>query len=362
MPCGCSTADSVSFTDSRREKCKACNFATWETPSGICLPIAEKHGIDKADIEHGITRASLKCPKGEWDQVAVQCPKCKRAAPQVFPESIGMCKWCQIKYKNQNSPAIAFPVAKKKVVTHVDDPFSDEPIYNLHYFLYPRYADSVRYHLDQLHRYATILNGRRVVCVATDNHTIHESIRDELTSLFDVVYYVPNDPKRREGVGFIDTLAHFADSGKDDVIFFAHGKGQQAWTHESNIIRDWCDAMYETTLGNSDAVRDSLAAGYSVTGPFRNFSMFRSTRYHWHYSGTFFAARAHRVFSLRDWRATCRHFWASESWVGRHFHVDESDCLFSDHTSAGALYKREYWDTRVRQELKRFRERHLATA
>lgn len=30
--------------------------------------------------------------------MAVICPKCQRAEPQVFSEEIGMCKWCQVKH------------------------------------------------------------------------------------------------------------------------------------------------------------------------------------------------------------------------------------------------------------------------
>lgn len=99
MPCGCIGSDDANFIDARRSKCIACVDSDWyASATGICLPTAEKHGTDKADIEHGIARASLQCPKGEWGSVAVKCPKCKRAQLQVFSEEAGMCAWCQIKH------------------------------------------------------------------------------------------------------------------------------------------------------------------------------------------------------------------------------------------------------------------------
>jgi hypothetical protein len=351
MACGgCQGSDEL-FADARLLKCKGCQFADWETDGGICLPTAEKHGIGKASIEDGIVRPELACPKNEWAAVQATCPRCTRPR-QMLSAKHRVCQWCVIKYKLDDSQNRKhFVASKKKNVGRVADPFAGEPIVNLHYFIYPRYEDSTRYHLEQIRKYRHLINGRAVVCVATDANTVHKAVENELESLFDVVYYRANDPKRRELVGFIETLQYFERVTRDEVIVFAHAKGQQDWTHGANIIRDWCDAMYETTLGNLDAIKDALASGYALAGPFKNIGMFKSTAYRWHYSGTFFAARAHRIFSLRDWRTTCRHFWGSESWVGRHFHADEAACLFSDNTPNGALYKPEHWAARVTQEL-----------
>jgi hypothetical protein len=351
MPCRCSTSDPANFAEARREKCKACVLTDWSVDGGICLPTAAQHGAERANIEHGIQRPSLRCPEGEWESVAVQCPRCKRGEPQVFPEAIGMCKWCQMKYGARSLPVMGANPVKKKAVTLAADPFSRKPVYHLHYFIYPRFADSVQYHLEKLKQYSGVVNGKRVVCVATDDRTIQDTIAPVLSDYFDIVYHRPNDPRRRELVGFIDTLSHFADSGADDVIMFAHAKGQQDWTHESSTIRQWCDVMYDTTLGNVNNVTRAMSEGYAVAGPFRVVGQFRSTPYRWHYSGTFFAARAHRVFETANWQKTCRHFWGSESWVGRHFHLDESKCLFCDHIPGGMLYRPEFWEQRVAPEI-----------
>jgi hypoxanthine phosphoribosyltransferase/uncharacterized HAD superfamily protein len=89
---------SADFASYRRDKCQRCESADWSTDGGLCLPTAEKHGTEKANIEHGIVRASLRCPLGEWDSVAIKCPICNRAQLQIIPEDAGMCSWCQIKH------------------------------------------------------------------------------------------------------------------------------------------------------------------------------------------------------------------------------------------------------------------------
>jgi hypoxanthine phosphoribosyltransferase len=109
MACGCSTSDPVLFAEARRVECKACVLTDWTVADGICLPTAKKHGVEKANIEHGIQRASLRCPEGKWDSVAVKCPVCNRAQPQVFSEEVGMCKWCQIKHGVKKTATSAPP-------------------------------------------------------------------------------------------------------------------------------------------------------------------------------------------------------------------------------------------------------------
>jgi len=98
MACGgCATAIE-SFVDTRRAKCKGCEVAEWTDTVGICLPTAEKHGRDKADIARGIERAELSCPRGEWGAVETTCPKCSRPN-QMLSAKHSVCKWCVMKFQ-----------------------------------------------------------------------------------------------------------------------------------------------------------------------------------------------------------------------------------------------------------------------
>ena len=40
----------------------------------------------------------------------------------------------------------------------------------------------------------------------------------------------------------------------------------------------------------------------------------------------------------------CDKWWASESYVGRHFASNEGYCLFGDNTVGGSMYKDETWN------------------
>jgi adenine/guanine phosphoribosyltransferase-like PRPP-binding protein len=109
----------VSFVDQRRKLCQQCKLSEWTDDKGICLPTAEKHGRDKADIEHGILRPELSCPMGDWNAFKATCNRCGRPKQDLSPKH-GVCKWCVIKYKldageslKQTSRSVDLPQAKR---------------------------------------------------------------------------------------------------------------------------------------------------------------------------------------------------------------------------------------------------------
>ncbi len=112
MTCGSCSGAIQSFADIRREKCKACTVADWSEDKGICLPTAAKHGVEKADIEHGIQRAELWCPNGEWGQAETVCGRCGRDKQLLHHKHL-VCKWCVIKYNlaDPKKPASRVAVA-----------------------------------------------------------------------------------------------------------------------------------------------------------------------------------------------------------------------------------------------------------
>ena len=98
MTCGGCDGAIQSFADIRRERCKACQFAIWSEDKGICQPTADKYGADKANIEEGIVRPELSCPRGEWIAVEATCPRCNRPRQMLNPKH-RVCKWCVGKYR-----------------------------------------------------------------------------------------------------------------------------------------------------------------------------------------------------------------------------------------------------------------------
>lgn len=334
-----------SFVDERRAICKACIHGK-NTPD--CL-IVESRNPGRANIESGIRRASLKCPKDNWYAVKTECPRCRRM--EVISESIGACRWCALSVRFKPVANITRPLQPLA--------FNGSSVRNLHYFLYPRSESSTRYHLDKLRESIDTFNGKRICCVATDAKTIEQAIADDLNRLFTHVYYRPNDPRKREGVGFLPSLELLKTKSSKEVICFAHAKGQQPHTEQSDAIRKWSDAMYETVVNNWPAVKDAMEQGYPIAGSFKSLGAFRSTMHKWHYSGSFWWARSASLFANPHWRNTCSNWWLSESYVGRHWTRDEGYCLFGDNIVNGSLYHASTWADRIDKELEEFRKMQL---
>ena len=82
-------------------------------------------------------------------------------------------------------------------------PFTGEVKRDLHFFLWPKFAASTKYHIDQLKASIDLFNGDRICCVATDDTTLEKTYKDDLEEIFTEVYYINNDPSKREGAGFV---------------------------------------------------------------------------------------------------------------------------------------------------------------
>lgn len=373
MPCGDRERKSrrlpLAVINGRRTKCDSCEHNI----DGICQEVKRLHPKSPAIIENGIRKPEYRCPLqppkwGRYDSVKFaahqpqgktvadktpSCVQCGRETEQGKLNIRGICVWC---IRRDEPDRSKFPGMETRPITPRE---LIEPRRHLHYFLYPRFAESTRYHIEKLREYIWQFEGERVCCVATGSNTIHEKIRPELREIFTQVYEVPNDPKKRELVGFIPSLQRINESGAttgSDCICFAHGKGQQHGTSGNKIIREWTDAMYETVVGNWLQVETAMRQGYPLAGSFKVIGNFRTTRFRWHYSGSFFWARADSLFS-KPWRKTCNRWWGSESYVGRYWAANEGFCLFGDlgRSRAAVCYEPQTWIDRLREELKDWR-------
>jgi len=240
--------------------------------------------------------------------------------------------------------------------------FTATPILNLHYFLYPRYLESSAWHLDRLQSEIGQFNGRRVCCVAVDANTVQSDLRTQLDAVFTDVYYVPNNPARRELAGFIPSLEMLYSHDENAAICFAHAKGQQAGTSVCPTIRKWIDACYETVVFNWPQTMAAMEQGFPVAGSFKVLGQFRSSKYKWHYSGSYWWGRSAAIFANPLWKSVCARWWGSESYVGRHWSHDEGYCLFADNTAASSAYNHEMWANRYNAELEQWRANKYVTA
>ena len=142
-----------------------------------------------------------------------------------------------------------------------------------------------------------------------------------------------------------------------DLLVFCsiwnHESYRQFHTKSSTIIRQWTDAMYETCVKNWEQVKIKMEEGYPAVGSFKSVGQFRNTSFAWHYSGSFWWARSYRL-NQRRWRGVCKRWWASESYVGRHFTREEGACVFGEITGS-SLYDHKTWES-VNSELEKWRK------
>lgn len=354
-------ASASKIHDYPRARLAICNLCVHNN-AGVCEE-QKKLTPDKAClVEIGVEFPHTSCPQQFWPSHVDHhystkniCSACKR----VHSYASIICKHCvyDLERKRRNldkgighRPDLLKHERQKlrdgiRAVDHTVRPFAfdNDPIKNLHYFIYPRYQESIEYHLDQLRRSIDLFNGKRICCVATDKDTLHEEYKDQLESLFTEVYYLPNSPKKRERLGFISTLDRLVTNNTNEVICFAHAKGQQYHTKSSPVIKKWNDAMYDTCVRNWRNVKTAMEEGYPVAGSFKSLRAFRSTKFSWHYSGSFWWARSYKLFH-RNWRVICQRWWGTESYVGRHFSREEGYCLFHQ-LDYGSLYEPELWQS-----------------
>lgn len=344
-----------------------------ENLNGLCLQHRDEKTGGHAVISELVNNVNESCPlkvwKSEDDDQQTNKKKSCTLCGRLHSYGAAICKICvqDLERKRRNlergigtkSNLLALSRSKKHLPDNVDysireDLFTSTPITNLHYFIYPKYEESTIFHLDRLERYTKKFNGKKICCIAVDDDTHQDKYIPQLKELFTDIYMVANNPKKREKVGFIPSLDKLQTTNRNEVICFAHGKGQQFHTKASPIIREWTDSMYETCVDNWDQVREFMEKGYPVVGPFKNETAFKNTAFGWHYSGSFWWARSYRLFE-RNWRNICSRWWASESYVGRHFTKEEGACLFGKMEPGESLYHHQMWD-RLRVDLQNWRD------
>jgi hypothetical protein len=337
------------LAESRTMVCSQCP----RNKDGVCEIVAAKHKPHRSIIENGVRRLSCACPLGLWNYVPVICPSCERL--ERVNEHFGMCKWCLEKVSTGRRNKNPFKYSRSYDINR--DVFANNFKKHLYFFLYPKYENSVLYHIEQLKKSIDLFDGKRVCVIAIDGQTIHEQFRFQLEEIFTDVITVANDPKQREKVGFVPALKIIASRYKDGAICFAHGKGQQQHTHNSLNINHWNDVMYETCVRNWEEVKVAMESGYPVAGSFKSTSAFQTTPHKWHYSGAFWWGRSKRIFENRRWQEMCNRWWGAESYVGKHFSRDEGYCLFRPLYRGESLYESSTWE-KVLPDLEQWREEH----
>ena len=263
-----------------------------------------------------------------------QIPKPKRervprpARPSRQPSADGMKRF-SAKLKAEQD---ALHAINQKAPKPSPDPFTGEPILHFGAHLWPT-PGNWQWHVQLWNLMPPLINGRCFVGIATDHGTdTAEQVRAALHPRFECFEYGNN----REGENHtFRWLQKVVPQGLDDVLIYCHGKGAKSNTSQSEAIRRWTRAMYQTVIFNHDMIRQRLGEGYKIAHSFRVFgSKVLSPKNRWHPSGTFFAVRAKHLAG----RAVKPRYGGVEAWSGEHFTASEAWCEFYDNCMFTTLY------------------------
>lgn len=234
------------------------------------------------------------------------------------------------------------------------DPFTDTPIVHFGAHLWP-VRGNWQWHADVWKQLAPLVNGKCIVgIVGTDSSECDtfDTVSRYLGDRFQCVE-LPNTSEGENPTFRI--LQDRIPNGHNDVLVYCHGKGVRAHTAQSEAVRRWSEAMYETVVLNIPEMLEKLSAGYKNFHSFRTFGVRPLSPINkWHPSGTYFAVRAKH---LRDKPVKTR-YGGVEAWCGDHFPAHHSYCSFYDNSMFTTLYDHNESRTLVEPMLIEWRRKH----
>lgn len=215
--------------------------------------------------------------------------------------------------------------------------------------------------VDQLRGRWPLFTGTKTVAIMTGqcSHPLDTSaaVREQLPPDCSVIE-LPNDPNLREVVSWIPLWQRvLAAAAPQDAILYAHTKGVTRKVDPGNSCQWWASLLYSLMLDHWPSIARQLGR-HPITGAFKKVGHgFAGSRSAWHYSGSFFWARA-SDFQRRPWRKIDRKWWGNESWPGTAYTAPEAGCLFHEgRVPSLNLYDPRYWPL-VRMEFERWLKRN----
>lgn len=217
---------------------------------------------------------------------------------------------------------------------------------NLLYYLYPRRSSVWKWHISQLLQYHHVFNGRKILVIAVDQHTVpQQKVLELINQLGAEVFWVHNDPALGETRHFLEKLSLLESKDPDEATFYAHAKGVTQTGPWLNGAMSWSKAMYTLNLANVDAVDRALSV-YGAVGCFRHFLNHAGSR--WCYGGTFFWMKHSTLFS-RPWRSIELSRFGVEGYLGKHLRWGEMRAFTPDNVGPIWLYNGGVTDGYIEQ-------------
>ncbi len=242
-------------------------------------------------------------------------------------------------------PQITLANIIESVIPRQDKPLSGPAVLHFGAHLWPTHG-TWQWHVNIWNQVARIVDGQCFVGIAVDGNTERfETVRAALDPQI-ICREFANNPEGENQT--FRWLQEVCPQGLNDVLVYCHGKGAQTHTSQSEAVRKWSEAMYQTVILNHDMIRQRIAQGYSIVGSFREFGRtILMPRHKWHFSGTFFAVRA---CELADKRVAAK-YGGVEAWPGDHFRQWQAWCEFFDDSSHMKLYNGQAWQSEIEPAL-----------
>lgn len=211
-----------------------------------------------------------------------------------------------------------------------DPPYQPIQLRHLIFHLYPhRATDAATRALHQLRLRWDIFNGRKLIALATDSHTMPLGQVKRLLPSDAEWLIIPNDPRLRETASFPTLLREVRSTDHRTATFYGHSKGASPTHHHNRpkllAITYWTLRMFHHLLDDWPAVDDALRThatagcykidyshhpGYTLQSP----TGARGGT--WFYAGTFFWFRHDIIYRNPAWSAIPDDSFAPEIWLG----------------------------------------------
>jgi len=205
---------------------------------------------------------------------------------------------------------------------------------NLLFYIYPIRGSCWSWHFDRLTEYKEVFTGKRMIVIAKDERTEDiAKVREQAAALRAQIFEVTNDSKFGELNPFHEHLKYFESVNRDELLFYAHGKGVTHTWYRENVLA-WANGLYKMNLA-CPALIDKLAIKYQAIGALRGKGSHGGGS--WHFSGTFFWLRHDGLFSSPKWRERYADRYGVEGFPGRVIPFERSFCL-SPEGNFGNLY------------------------
>ncbi|MBK8814444.1 MAG: glycosyltransferase [Methylococcaceae bacterium] len=225
-------------------------------------------------------------------------------------------------------------------------PFTEMPVRNLIYHIWPVKGSIWRWNLDQLIKRMEIFNGRRIIGIVHDDRSVSpEEVKDALEGHGCEFFVQPNN-ELGEVITFPKMMKEVASQNPNELTFYSHAKGVKYESDVSEAITRWVETQYHVSLDNWLMVKEHMEH-FALTGPFRMLGRFRTHHNSgdWHYSGTNFWIRHAFVFS-KGMLEVPSFYGGVEAWPGIHFKQAETGCLFMDQLRQ-LPYHQSFWSSKA---------------